>query len=129
MKNPNSKARTTALIAALISSLLSVAAYAAETDACQASCSADLTECRKQVEKATSTESHPLFVDSSTRTRYANTQASPLIDPGELSNPRYEEVQKRRMERNHLCAAESIDCLNRCSPAQSPPKNSVIFKK
>jgi Tfp pilus assembly protein PilP len=129
MKKPISKARTTALIAALYSSLLSVAVYAVETDTCQTSCSADLTECRKQVEKTTSTESHPLFVDSSTRTRYANTQASPLIDPKELSNPQAEEVQKRRMERNHLCATENNDCLKRCSPAKNPSKNSVIFKK
>jgi hypothetical protein len=129
MIRPICNALNTSLIAALLSAVLSVAAYAAETDSCGAGCSADLTECRKQVDKTTMTESHPLLVDSSTRTRYANGQASALVDPNELSNPQNEEVQKRRMERNQKCATENSDCLNRCSPARNPSKNSVIFKK
>jgi hypothetical protein len=129
MKKPIGNARYTPLITALLSVVLSVAAYAAEPDSCQASCGADLTECRKQVDKTTMTESHPLLVDSSTRTRYANGQASQLVDPKELANPQNEEVQRRRMERNQKCATENGDCLNRCSPARNPSKNSVIFKQ
>ena len=129
MKKSTGSARNTSLVTVLLSAVLSVAAYAAESDSCQASCSADLAECRKQVDKTTIVESHPLLVDSSTRTRYANGQASPLVDPKELANPQYEEVQRRRMERNQKCATENGDCLNRCSPARNPSKNSVIFKQ
>jgi hypothetical protein len=129
MKKPLGKVRNASLITVLLTAILSVSAYAAEADSCQASCTTNLAECRKQVDKTAMTESHPLLADSSTRTRYANGQISPLVDPKELANPQYEEVQRRRMERNQKCATENGDCLNRCSPERNPSKNSVIFKK
>jgi hypothetical protein len=128
MKEPIRCARNTVVITSFLLIIPSVAAYAAET-ACQASCAADLTECRKQVDKTTMTESHPILVDSSsTRTRYATGQASALVDPKELANPQNEEVQRRRMERNQVCATDNSKCLNSCLPARDPSKNSVIFK-
>jgi hypothetical protein len=128
MKKQIGCARNSYIITGLLSIMLSAAVNAAEADSCQASCAVDLTECRKQVDKTTMTESHPLLVDSSTRTRYATGQASALIDPKELANPQNEEVQRRRMERNQACATDNSKCLNRCSPAGNTPKNSVILK-
>ena len=116
------------IIASLLSSMLAGTAYAAEANSCLATCAADLKECRKQVDIATNLETHPILVDSSTRSRYANEQLNTLTNNKVLPTSQNEEIQKRRMERNQKCETDNSTCLSQCSSSPKQLKNSVIFK-
>ena len=128
MKKQRFCAKHSFIIAGLLSSMLAGTVYAAETNSCLATCAADLKECRKQVDLASNLEAHPILVDSSTKSRYTNEQANTLMNNKVLPTSQNDEVQKRRMERNQKCETDNSTCLNQCSSAPAPKKNSVIFK-
>jgi hypothetical protein len=128
MKKQRIFAKRSFIIASLLSSMLAGAVYAAETNSCLATCAADLKECRKQVDLASNLEAHPILVDSSTKSRYTNEQANTLMNNKVLPTSQNDEVQKRRMERNQKCETDNSTCLNQCSSAPAPKRNSVIFK-
>jgi len=102
--------------------------YADDTTSCMTTCTANLKECRKQADKATNSEAHPLITDSSIARAYRNGQGVPLISHNELPYAQNEEIEKRRAERYQLCTTENNNCLHLCSPEPTSPKNSVIFK-
>lgn len=128
MKKQQICSRHSFVIAVLLSSMLAGTVYAAETNPCLATCAADLKECRKQVDMAMNLEAHPILVDSSTKSRYANEQANTLLSSKVLPTSQNEEIQRRRMERNQSCETENNTCVGQCSSAPKQKRNSVIFK-
>jgi hypothetical protein len=128
MKKQQIFAKRSFIVTSLLSSMLAGTVYAAETNSCLATCAADLKECRKQVDIAMNLEAHPVLVDSSTKSRYANEQSNTLLSNKVLPTSQNEEIQKRRMERNQKCETDNSTCLSQCSSAPKQKKNSVIFR-
>ena len=99
-----------------------------ETNSCTITCTDDLKECRKQADKATDLEAHPIITDSSVSRAYRNGQGGPLLSNNDLPQAQNEEIDKRRAERYQLCTNENNNCQHLCLPEPTSPKNSVILK-
>jgi hypothetical protein len=128
MNNWKECSRLIFIITGLLLTFIIGSVCADETNSCTTACTDNLKECRKQADKTTNLEAHPIITDSSVIRAYRNGQGGPLISNNDLPNSQNDEIEKRRAERYEVCAKENNNCVQLCSPEHAPFKNSVIFK-